>query len=357
MNYQKKYLKYKKKYLNLKNQVGGFYGSTSNFTKDQIKNYRKVFYSFTEPHKIYIKSEKLDDIMKSQGLNYTEDELVKMIKQFVSVAWYDKTAQQKNSANKDPLSGKKIYFDQFMNMMLQEAHKQEQKLAFNNIDTDGSGFISIEEMTNLLKKMGLPDNQIKEIVSDNMKKYGGIYERQRQLSFEDFLDSLEAQTGGAKNKTQMKKQLGGSKEADEDEDEESSEDQEVIIPKNWSIGKPPGNFIDWGAFSHIALKEQATLPIFNKCFELSIGPISTSSKVGIFNDNELKIIKITEKEIEVEDVKNNKKYILKSENKCFDFINKDIDLKFKKFYVDKLDDESIDNYEKHWRSTLFSIIT
>ncbi len=152
----------------------------------------------------------------------------------------------------------------------------------------------------------------------------------------------------------LKKQLGG---AEETPNEQPSGEQEVITPTSWSIGKPPSNFFDWGAFSDIALKKQMTLPIINKCFELSIGPLSTSSKIGIFNDAELKIIKITKDHIEVDNVKNNKKYILKSENACFDFINKDIDLKFREFHVNYLDQESQDNYGKHWRSTLFSALT
>jgi len=157
----------------------------------------------------------------------------------------------------------------------------------------------------------------------------------------------------------LKKQLGGAEETpvEQPSGEQPSGEQEIIIPTSWSIGKPPANFFDWGTFSDIALKKQMTLPIINKCFELSIGPLSTSTKIGIFNDNELKIIKITKEEMEVDDVKNNKKYLLKSENACFDFINEDIDLKFREFHVNYLDKESQDNYEKHWRSTLFAALT
>lgn len=128
-------------------------------------------------------------------------------------------------------------------------------------------------------------------------------------------------------------------------------EQETIIPTNWSIGKPPGDVLDWGSFSNIALKKT------NNCFELSIGFLSTSTKIGIFNYDELKITKITKEEMEVDDVKNNKKYLLKLENACFNFINEDIDLKFRQLHVNNLDEDSKNNYNEHWRSTLFSALT
>ena len=139
--------------------------------------------------------------------------------------------------------------------------------------------------------------------------------------------------------------------------EQPPAEQETIIPTSWSIGKPPGDVLDWGSLSNIALKKQMTLPIINKCFELSNGSLSTSSKIGIFNNDELKITKITKEEMEVDDVKNNKKYLLKLENACFNFINEDIDFKFKQLHVNNLDKDSQYNYNEHWRSSLFAALT
>ena len=112
---------------------------------------------------------------------------------------------------------------------------------------------------------------------------------------------------------------------------------------------------DWRIDSQKSLLGFNTPVLRTVCGEFSVMGISWENNLGLFDDNELKMIDINEERILVEDKKNNKNLVLKRKNACSDYgiggskitIHGDVDFQFQEL-VRKINEKSAENFRKYY---------
>lgn len=125
---------------------------TTEFTEEQIAEYKEAFSLFDKDGDGRITCNELGIVMKSLGQEPTENELKDMI----------------NEVDHN-MSGT-IEFDEFLLMMkMKEKDSMEElKEAFKVFDKDGNGLISALELRTVMKKLGekLTDEEIEEMIKE-----------------------------------------------------------------------------------------------------------------------------------------------------------------------------------------------
>ncbi|KAH6659617.1 hypothetical protein BKA67DRAFT_652842 [Truncatella angustata] len=121
-------------------------------SREQIEQYKAAFDLFDKDSTGDITAEELGAVMKSLGLNPSEQELRDMV---------DEVDVDKNGS---------IDFDEFLKMMSMKVEstdvEKELKEAFKVFDRDNSGTISAEELRRVLSSLGenLTDAEIDEML-------------------------------------------------------------------------------------------------------------------------------------------------------------------------------------------------
>lgn len=134
----------------------------SNLTEAQIADYREVFAIFDKDNSGNITAAELGEVMKSLGLNPTEDELRDMVNEI--------DADQNGT----------IDFEEFIQLMSHTVGPsnldEELQKAFEVFDRDGSGSISTDELRQVMKKLGqdLTDSEINDMIKMADKDGNGV---------------------------------------------------------------------------------------------------------------------------------------------------------------------------------------
>ena len=346
MNYSHKYEKYKKKYLELKKQHGGA-------NKEDIMNQ--------------------DDDLEINDGNILDDDLDNMNDNQISDDNIDNDESQeitlknwqiaKSNSIKDIFSFDKKIELKSKNSILNFCYE----LKFGPFDTSKKiGNFNENELvvTNVdnesMKITDLRDNKIYILLKENAchnSIHSDIDFKFREEKIPDeFQDSYFKFSG----KNRISEVLFGGDNIQQVSNVKSSESQnetKVIELNNWTINEND-NYIDKIKDNRLFLKKKAN--IFDTCYELRLGPLNTSKIIGEFG-NELEVKKVDKHYIEVYDSKNNFIYKLYKKKACTDliqslnYIDDDVDGHFRNNFILK-SDISVENYDKFWKSKIFSII-
>mmetsp|Transcript_140756 Transcript_140756/g.341980 ORF Transcript_140756/g.341980 Transcript_140756/m.341980 type:complete len:176 (+) Transcript_140756:290-817(+) len=145
-------------------------------TEEQIAEFKDAFLLFDNDNSGTITSDELGDVMRSLGQNPTEEDLKKMV---------DDIDQDGDGT---------IDFPEFLTMLIRsmtdtDSHEEVME-AFRVLDEDGNGYISSEELRNIMENLGekLTDEEITDIINEADIDGDG------QIDYEEF--SLWLGTGG-----------------------------------------------------------------------------------------------------------------------------------------------------------------
>lgn len=125
-----------------------------NWTEDQIAEFKEAFAWFDKDGDGTITKDELRTVMQSLGQNPTDQELVAMI------------------AEVDDDGNEEIDFGEFLQLMARNMQDiEEDKIistGFSVFDTDGDGYISIDDLRNIMQSLGeqLTEDQLADIMRD-----------------------------------------------------------------------------------------------------------------------------------------------------------------------------------------------
>lgn len=185
-------------------------------TEDQLADYQRAFDLFDPDGDGTITTLELGTIMRVIGQNPTEAELQDMV----------------NEVDED--GNGTIEFDEFAKMMVNKTTNKNTDVevsreAFNVFDTENTGYITMKELKRVMNNLGeeLADEDIEEMIAKVDSDGDG------RVSFEDFMEMLDAQDEDAlaklredKKKAEQKaarKSAKAAQRALEEAEEENSE--------------------------------------------------------------------------------------------------------------------------------------
>jgi len=140
-----------------------------NLGPEQIAEYREAFSVFDKNGDGFIGWKELGTVMKTLGLNPTEDELQQMV------------------AEVDTDGNGEIDFDEFVEMMVKkmEEDKSDEEIleCFQVLDRDGDGFISESDLRDIMTTMGekFTDEELSDMIREVDADMDG------QVSYEEFV--------------------------------------------------------------------------------------------------------------------------------------------------------------------------
>ena len=138
------------------------------FTNDQVLAFREAFNVFDSDGDGKITTAELGKVMMSLGLNPSEQELIDIINEF------------------DCNGNKEIDFEEYLSMMSKQIQRSdsdsELQAVFKVFDQDGNGFIDIDELRQLLIRLGeeVSDEQLQAMMKEADEDGDG------QVSFKEF---------------------------------------------------------------------------------------------------------------------------------------------------------------------------
>ncbi|GMM57594.1 hypothetical protein DAKH74_042100 [Maudiozyma humilis] len=131
-------------------------------TADQIAEFKETFDLFDKDHSGSISASELKTVMKSLGLNPTDDEVQDLVREI------------------DIDGNNMIEFNEFLTLMSKQitSNDTEQELieAFKVFDTNGDGVISVSELKAVLKSIGedLSEEELNQMIQEVSKGTGVI---------------------------------------------------------------------------------------------------------------------------------------------------------------------------------------
>ncbi|XP_013421070.1 calmodulin-A [Lingula anatina] len=139
--------------------------------EEELAEFKEAFGLFDKDGDGRITSAELGTVMRSLGQNPTDDDLRDMV----------------NEVDAD--GNGTIDFDEFIKMMSKskQSSKEELLQAFRLFDKDGNGFISAEELRNVMASLGekLTDEEIKQMIQEADVDGDG------QVNYEEFVRMMD----------------------------------------------------------------------------------------------------------------------------------------------------------------------
>ena len=142
---------------------------------EELHKIREVFKMFDKDGNLTIEITELEDIYQTLGRNFTEKELMEMVKSV--------------DLNKDGY----ITFHEFINMYKKVVHFkiQEEKLmeAFKICDINGDNYVTFDELKQIMMEVGenLNDKQLKDMVKEADK------DGDNRINFKEFIKLMKNQ--------------------------------------------------------------------------------------------------------------------------------------------------------------------
>ncbi|XP_071748088.1 uncharacterized protein [Lepeophtheirus salmonis] len=159
-------------------------------TSEQVNEFKEVFKLFDKDEDGVLTFSELNIVMKSLGQRPKEEELLKMVR----------------DVSEDPIYDT-IEFNEFLQMMSKQQKygldEESIKEAFKIFDKDNDGYISVDELRNIMQSLGekMAQPELDEMVQVADLDDDGL------INYEDFVHVLcsEGKSNSGKKRMKMKK--------------------------------------------------------------------------------------------------------------------------------------------------------